>query len=175
MGWALSRFLKVSCVVWPIWCMPIDVHPCAMAVAPATRSAPVFTSLWHLANAGSFFQVTLSESGLVGSGGSPALSMAACCAARDWAEDGGFASAPPPPQPKRDATARRASEERQGRVVRMAGGDSDPPVGVRKPLPASPPPDAIPTLFGRPVLVALAAVPLAVLVAAALARELLRE
>src|SRR5580658_3660433 len=91
------------------------------AVTPATRSAPVFTSLWHLAYAGSCFQVTLSESGLVGSGGSPLLSIAACWAASDWALAGGVSPAPPP-QATSEAIGSRDSEamERRPGMVRMA-------------------------------------------------------
>src|SRR5580698_6696078 len=88
-------------------------QPWAMAVTPATRSLPVFTSLWHFANDGSRFHVTFSESGWVAGGGSLLLSVA------------GFGvtgpvpvSEPPPPQAANEATRARAANGR--RVFRMA-------------------------------------------------------
>src|ERR1039458_10520529 len=100
MGCALAVAPNVSVVVCPIWCIfMIPAQPLAIAVTPAARSAPVVTSLWHLAYDGSCFQVTLSESGLVGSGGSPALSILACWAAADSGVLAEGVSPPPPAAP----------------------------------------------------------------------------
>src|SRR5579872_35158 len=109
-----SRLPREPCTVVPTWCIFIDpAHPLAIAVTPATRSAPVFTSLWQLANDASRFQVTLSDSGLSGSLGPEGSAgfLAAAAGGSAMAPPVGVAgagAAPPPPPHARPTSGARA-------------------------------------------------------------------